>query len=260
MEDKELIECVRKYEFIYNLKHPKYVDDVKKRVAWKEIGEQLKQPPVSCKRRWHCLKYAYRRALNRKKEKTYKNIKQWKYEKEMAFVAPFLVTRNNQDSIETTSDDKVSENDEILDIESNASENVNTDTETDYSLASNANSTKISNDSLQNESQQIQYTKKSIAELAASIILMAKLLDDRNKLRSRGYDELDRFFLNISDTVKKFSPYEQAVAKKETFSLISEMELQHLAPSSSSYASTSSTSSPQSASSRVTPIPTSPDN
>lgn len=41
MEDEKLIEMVRKYEFIYNLKHPKYMDIYKKEMAWKEIGEKV---------------------------------------------------------------------------------------------------------------------------------------------------------------------------------------------------------------------------
>lgn len=47
MDDEKLIECVRKYEFIYNLQHPKYMDSVKKEMAWKDISEQLKQPGMS---------------------------------------------------------------------------------------------------------------------------------------------------------------------------------------------------------------------
>lgn len=43
MEDEKLMECVRKYEFIYNLQHPKYMDTVRKEMAWKDISEQLKQ-------------------------------------------------------------------------------------------------------------------------------------------------------------------------------------------------------------------------
>lgn len=43
MEDEKLIESVRKYEFLYNLKHPKYMDTVRKEQAWKEISDELKQ-------------------------------------------------------------------------------------------------------------------------------------------------------------------------------------------------------------------------
>lgn len=43
MDDEKLIELVRKYEFLYNLQHPKYMDTAKKEMAWKEISEELKQ-------------------------------------------------------------------------------------------------------------------------------------------------------------------------------------------------------------------------
>lgn len=49
MEDKRLIECVRKYEFLYNVQQPKYMDSVRKEMTWKEISEQLKQPGMFIK-------------------------------------------------------------------------------------------------------------------------------------------------------------------------------------------------------------------
>ena len=66
---------------------------------------------------------------------------------------------------------------------------------------------------------------------SASAVLMSRLLDEQmNVSRQCDHDELDRFFLSISATVKKFSPYQQAIAKNKTFSFVSEMELQQLAP------------------------------
>lgn len=50
------------------------------------------------KQRWQGLRDAYRRALNKKKGKSgqaAKNIKKWKYEDEMAFVASFFVERKS---------------------------------------------------------------------------------------------------------------------------------------------------------------------
>lgn len=49
MDEEKLIECVRNYEFLYNLQHPKYMDAVKKEIVWKEISEQLKQPGMFIK-------------------------------------------------------------------------------------------------------------------------------------------------------------------------------------------------------------------
>ncbi|CAG9829658.1 unnamed protein product [Diabrotica balteata] len=147
----------------------------------------------------------------------------------MAFVTPFFMERKIQDSLDIMiSDDKISDNaDENQVNEFTASENPTTDVEADITPAevSHANNTIISNET-SSESQQINYKKKQKAvkrkacrsEPSTSAILMAKLLDDQNKLEPpRKHDELDRFFLNISDTVKKFSPYVQALAKIRYF-------------------------------------------
>ncbi|KAJ8722498.1 hypothetical protein PYW07_003678 [Mythimna separata] len=231
MDDEKLIEMVRKYEFIYNLKHPKYMDSVKKDMAWKNIGEQLKQSAVACKQRWQCLRDAYRRALNKKKGKqglAAKNIKQWKYENEMSFVAPFLMERKTQSSVEVTSDGELSDSAyENYAIEYDASEmsNVEVDCSPDVSNIISDNS------STRNIDEVPHKKRKTIqSEASTSAIVMANLLDQNKVEAPRGHDELDRFFLVISDTVKKFPPYVQALAKNKIFSLVSEMELQQLAP------------------------------
>ncbi|CAG4980457.1 unnamed protein product [Colias eurytheme] len=234
MDDEKLIEIVRKYEFIYNLKHPKYMDNIKKEIAWKEIGNQMKQSAVSCKQRWQALRDAYRRALKKRKVKTdqaMKNIKLWKYESEMAFVAPFL-ERKVQDSIENTNEDKqytdVDEKQELY----NEFESMllpRTDDPLDNSIAT------TSKECAEDEPQ-TKYIKrakiiKRKRELSPSSVLIEKLL--RDKLNPPlTHDALDHFFLNISDTVKKFPPYLQAVAKNKVFCLVSEMELQQLASDS----------------------------
>ncbi|CAG9839460.1 unnamed protein product [Diabrotica balteata] len=69
---------------------------------------------VACKQRWQSLRDAYRRAVNKKKGKSgqaARNIKPWKYENEMAFVAPFFMERKTQGSVDIMiSDDEISDN------------------------------------------------------------------------------------------------------------------------------------------------------
>lgn len=263
MEDEKLIDLVRKYEFIYNLKHPKYMDTIRKEIAWKEIADQLQIPAAACKQRWQCLRDAYRRALNKKKgriEQGAKNVKQWTYENEMSFVAPFFVERKTYESTEIMSDDEGSNNgDENYAIDPNVSEKLTTDIGVDDIAADDVSDFKstinigISSDIKNNivQNYKAQQTKNDIKtkavkrkavepELPTYATLITKLLDSINKCEpSRGQDELDRFFLNISDTVKKFTPYQQALAKHKIFNLVSEMELQQLAPpNSSAYAYT----------------------
>ncbi|XP_068622049.1 uncharacterized protein [Battus philenor] len=246
MDEEKLIKCVRKYEFLYNLQHPKYMDKARSDMAWREIAKQVNQPATACKQRWQRLRDAYRRALNKKKNKSglaAKNIKKWKYEEEMSFVASFFVERK-RDSVELTSDDEVLQNsdqinaaaefhDQTSDNEINddlgvsAVESQHEDETTFCSISSQA----------QSETKMRNKTKKAkiVPVHSASNVLMSRLLDQHNM--SREHNELDRFFLNISETVKKFSPYQQALAKNKIFHLVSEMELQQLAPSQYSYVS-----------------------
>lgn len=62
-----------------------------------------------------------------------------------------------------------------------------------------------------------------------------------NKVTESNNDQMDLFFLMLSNTVKSFSPYLQAIAKNKIFNLVSEMEIQHLAPGIDNTASETST-------------------
>jgi len=42
MNDEKLTECVRKYPAIYDMSHPKYVDNSYKSSLWKKISEEMK--------------------------------------------------------------------------------------------------------------------------------------------------------------------------------------------------------------------------
>lgn len=202
---------------------------------------------VACKKRWQCLRDAYRRAINKKKGKrgkAAKNIKPWKYENEMAFVAPFIIEKRKKDYVELTSEDESSDiADEYHREENSASEQANTETEDNegpVDIISDATSADEVPQIEEGRSQERNNTKKrkSVKRKAVKItsaVLKAKLREEQKNESYRGHDEIDRFFLSISDTVKKFTPYAQAVVKNKIFSLVSEMELQQLAPSSSSY-------------------------
>lgn len=192
----------------------------------------------------------------------------------MAFVASFFVERKCLESAELISDDEESQPniDTGTEIPNNETDNT-----VDIAAAENITATEIQNEddiTASNKSSQplLSQTKKAKTikrgkiqpPQTASAVLMSKLLEAQNK-SPRQDDELDRFFLHISDTVKKFSPYLQAIAKNKIFSLVSEMELQQLAPPNFATAtppyayapSPASTSSCVQAS--ATPMPPSPE-
>ncbi|KAL4709232.1 hypothetical protein ACJJTC_010532 [Scirpophaga incertulas] len=276
MDDEKLIELVRKYEFLYNLQHPKYMDSTKKEMAWKEISEELKQSAASCKQRWQGLRDAYRRAMNKKKGKSgqaAKKIKKWKYEDEMSFLASFFGSKTNLESVEMSSDDEESQDDAMEVQNPNSGNEINSTDAVDVA-ASHVTEIRTENDSIvRNISSQPQHSEVKKAKAikkakvqpkpSASAVLMSRLLDEQmNVPRQCDHDELDRFFLSISETVKKFSPYLQAIVKNKTFSLVSEMELQQLAPprfitTTPQYTGTPSPASTSSIETSATPMPTS---
>ncbi|CAG4971683.1 unnamed protein product [Parnassius apollo] len=148
------------------------------------------------------------------------------------------------ESVELTSDDEGSQNkDAETEVQNPKSINEinNTDavdvTAPHDTEIRNEDNTIIHNKSTQPKSQHSQAKNaKGIKSaknlpLSASAVLMSRLLDQQGSIpQQREHDELDRLFLNISETVKKFSPYLQAIVKHKIFSLVSEMELQQLAP------------------------------
>lgn len=195
----------------------------------------------------------------------------------MAFVASFFVERKSLESVELTSDDEEPQPNSDTGTEiQNHHFNNEIDNTVDVPAAENITATEIQNEediTAINKSSQPQPSQAKKAKTikrgkiqppqTASAVLMSKLLEAQNK--SPQHDELDRFFLHISDTVKKFSPYLQAIAKNKIFSLVSEMELQQLAPPNFATATPqyAYASSPASTSSSVqasaTPMPPSPE-
>ncbi|KAI8438210.1 hypothetical protein MSG28_010828 [Choristoneura fumiferana] len=281
MEDEKLIECVRKYEFLYNLQHPKYMDSVKKEMAWKEISGQLRQPATACKQRWQGLRDAYRRSLNKKKSKSgqaAKYVKKWKYEDEMSFVASYFVERKTYDSVEPPSDDdEESQNHGAAteDQNLNSDYEINSTDAVDVAVSNIPTEVEIQYEDdtiVRNTSSQPQHVEAKKAKIfkkskfpaqSASAGLMSRFLDTQSIIPQQcEHDEIDRFFLNISETVKQFSPYQQAIAKNKIFNIVSEMELQQLAPpnfttTSPQYAYASPASTSSGARATATPMSTS---
>lgn len=234
---------------------------------------------AACKQRWQGLRDAYRRALNKKKAKSgqaAKKMKKWKYEDEMSFVIPFFIEKRTSESVDLTAEyeefqkeDEVTEVQNPTDNEINSADAVNVDAAHDTEIW-DEDVPVVLNKSSQPQHCQVKKIKakkraKVVPVQSASAVLMSRLLDEQSLIPLQNqHDELDRFFLNISETVRKFSPYLQAMAKNKIFTLVSEMELQQLVPPS--FITTTPltyTSSPASTSSYIkrsdTPTPTPPE-
>ncbi|KOB64682.1 Uncharacterized protein OBRU01_21714, partial [Operophtera brumata] len=158
------------------------------------------------------------RALNKKKGKSgqaAKKIKKWKYEDEMSFAASIFVDKKTLESLELTSD----EEDATPEVQ-NPDLNNDTNNNDAVNVASSHDTEVRDHETIKQKTPQKKLSKKAKKDplKTASAVLMSRLLDEQNTVPQQQHDELDRFFLNISDTVKKFSPYLQAFARNKILS------------------------------------------
>ncbi|KOC65508.1 hypothetical protein WH47_10088, partial [Habropoda laboriosa] len=186
------------------------------------------------KKRWTNLRDSYRRAMKKKRGKksgqaTHK-IKKWKYEDEMLFLDPYIKERETVTSIRTS------------DESNNELDTSNTTSTADSNVTQILLSPKNSD-----VPPEILAGRKIKGETeTASTVLMNYILKSKSESpeQQQQEDDIDLFFKSIALTVKKLSPYTQAIAKARVFSIISALELEelsnknrHHSPSYSSHSS-----------------------
>ncbi|CAG4954117.1 unnamed protein product [Parnassius apollo] len=176
MLKEKLIEEVRKYPLLYDLRDPKYSDVHKKEKAWNEIAIVLSQPVTSVD-----------------------NTDDGDDENSLSAAEILANVTNNEES-------------------------------QDSSIISERPESSVSMyDSSRSVFPDIPKTtkRKKLQETSASAVLMEYLLK-KNDEDGKQNDEMDKFFLSISSTVKKLSTYNQALLKSRIFNLVSEAEIQEL--------------------------------
>lgn len=158
-----------------------------------------------CKKTWTGLRDSYRRNLRKRKtagDSGTPYVKKWKYDAEMSFIQPYLKERPfipSQD-VSLSSDDDYYATAEIDDSL--------------HQLDDNKNNTASSNNSA------LRASTESNSRVSEE---MLKYLLDTKK------DEIETLFYSLAQTVKKMTPYYQAVAKARVCSIVSELELENLA-------------------------------
>ncbi|XP_034840440.1 uncharacterized protein [Maniola hyperantus] len=253
MNEEKLIGLVRHYVFLYDTSHPKYMDSTKKDAAWNEISQLLNQPASVCKHKWQGLRDAYRRAVNKRKlrisEEPTARIKKWKFEDEISYLNKYLGEKKkatqNENEIQNECDSEIVTNSDF-EGSSECYKNEREEIEHPENLeqyivamdpANFAHSpSHIIANSIQKNSQ-----KWVNSQLSPSSYVTTNYSEDVPKESEVTHDQMDLFFLSLSNTVKSFSPYLQAIAKNKIFNLVSELEIQQLAPGNSNNTSQTST-------------------
>lgn len=168
-----------------------------------------------------------------------KHIKKWKYEEEMSFLRPHMRERDTISSLNTLSDVENETNDESgiveveeadndLDITSPITYLTNTESPTTLSSKNKVHSEKLSLE--QKELNKTNMRKRKQPTESASATLMEYIIKtkEKNKETETEKDGLDLFFLSMASTVKKFTPYNQSLAKAKIFSIVSDLEFNEL--------------------------------
>lgn len=192
-----------------------------------------------CKKTWNNLRDAFRRAMKKSQTtsgQSAKYIKKWKYEEEMSFLRPHMRERDTISSLNLSDGESEANNDENgiveveegdIDFDINSSiTHINTESPTTSSSAEN----KIRS---QKELTKTNIRKRKQPTGSASATLMEYIIKtkEQNNVTETQQDGLDHFFLSIASTVKKFTPYNQNLAKAKIFSIVSDLELSELKPS-----------------------------
>ncbi|XP_049840835.1 uncharacterized protein LOC126285502 [Schistocerca gregaria] len=103
--EEMLIEYVRSNTVLYDPTNREYRNQHSRKEAWDEIGEKLRITDNECKDNWNKLRNAYIQAKHRRDTKSgeaAKSVSKWKFEDEMAFFNPTLVTRKTRRNAENS--------------------------------------------------------------------------------------------------------------------------------------------------------------
>ncbi|CAG5042683.1 unnamed protein product [Parnassius apollo] len=197
MLKEKLIEEVRKYPLLYDLRDPKYSDVHKKEKAWNEIAIVLSQPASECKKIWQNLREYHRRAIKKKATKGGQSAntnKKWQYETEMSFLLPHYKERSTVTSVDNTDDGDDENSLSAAEILANVTNNEESQ---DSSIISERPESSVSMyDSSRSVFPDIPKTtkRKKLQETSASAVLMEYLLKKKNDEDGKQNDEMDKFF------------------------------------------------------------------
>lgn len=242
----ELIEAVRKYQCLYDVKHQDYVNIRLKESIWTRIAKELNLKNGSeAKKSWEKLRNNHRDALRRQKKSKSKNetgaVNSWRYQEAMAFLIPHMARR--------TSNTKVHEYIFNDDSNSNTVEN---------NFQNNASDTDMveSEDEESNEILESQYTdtaavqgyKRRRTENTLNNLLIKSIENHERRAVKRRQererliantnndviisnvknDALFHFFISMYETTKRLPPLSQHNIKTNIFSLVAQEESKNL--------------------------------
>ncbi|XP_067005313.2 uncharacterized protein [Anabrus simplex] len=243
MEEK-LIEAVRVREVLYDTSHEDYLKTKLKAEKWEEVAKETAiRSDAEAKAMWEKLRHSLRDALRRQQKHIKsgapaESVKQWKFQKQMGFLQPYMASTTREgnlngyiDDNETSSQncdidsptDVVEEREESLNVQQgirSARDEAQPETVRDISPPTQGPSSakKVKKDTvtslLKRRMEQHEERRKSRSEGRKSMLIQ----------RSVPSDPLYHFFMSMYKVTKNMPPSSQFVVRNDIFRVVTEME------------------------------------
>ncbi|XP_072400643.1 uncharacterized protein [Diabrotica undecimpunctata] len=237
MDEEKLIILVSGYKELYDLGDKNYSNQERKNNCWNEISDHMKQPILvsDCKERWTRLRDNYRKALKFRKGKSgdaATKLKPYKFEKEMAFLKPFMQDREQKSNLVEiasifNSSDPVYEDEEGNDhIED--SDNVSESTESRELTPTLSTGTTIRRRTATFIPRKRKHTQIMQPTNSVASVLEKYLESTAAANASSGGNSLRQFFIAMADTTQSFQPALQIEVKSKIFNIVQQAELKCL--------------------------------
>ncbi|KAL4153739.1 hypothetical protein QTP88_001572 [Uroleucon formosanum] len=152
--------------------------------------------------------------------KSAKHIKKWKYEEEISFLRPHMRERDTISSLNILSDGENETNDESGIVEVEDGDNDLDINSSDITHLTNTESPTTSSSENKVRSQKLTLGQKELNK--------TNMRKRKQPTESASATLMESFFLSIASTVKKFTPYNQSLAKVKIFSIVSDLEFNEL--------------------------------
>ncbi|CAG9771539.1 unnamed protein product [Ceutorhynchus assimilis] len=264
---EQLIELVSRHTILYDTNDPNYLKSKLKDELWNDIGKEVKlKSGNEAKTLWLKLLNCHRDALRRQKKFLRSGasavaIKQWKYQKQMQFLVPYMPNRPREGNLEKDSEDgdrqqgesaAVPET-EIFESEAETSDNRQDYEEFEFDDVVNEPSTSGTRRIQENKEEKL--TKRKVSEtedrsinftpvsktkkkkeddmqevIKQSMIQRQKRAEERliERTQKPEDDDLYHFFMSMYQITKKIPSKFQHLARKDVFQAVAKVEAAYL--------------------------------
>ncbi|KAL2735535.1 transcription factor Adf-1-like [Vespula squamosa] len=211
-ETERLIDLVKNYPILYNMKNKYYKDINKKATVWKEIAIQLDlEDGIVAKNKWRHLRDCYGKYLRSQSDATgqyNKKYRRWTWANQMDFLKPYVTTRQ----IDLNHVGSYSDSD--------------TDTKIKSEPAGHEDIVQYFNDS---HNEEMPVSKHCSIQPTLNLNIPEETIEYlQTRKVQKCMDAVDLLFLSYAQTLKTFSPQRQIAIKLQIAQIINSAEIAQL--------------------------------